>query len=339
MGIEHPKYKVAAVQAAPAFLDLDGAVDKTIQYIDEAAANGAKLVAFPELWIPGYPWWIWLGAPAWAIQKGFVQRYFDNALTYDSPQAERIRDAVRRNNIMVVLGLAERSGGTLYIAQWLIAPDGETIAQRRKVRPTHGERTVFGEGDGSDLAVHETELGRIGALNCWENILSLNKFAMYSQNEQVHVASWPSFTTYEPFAHALGYEVNNAVSKVYAVEGSCFVVAPSAVLSQEMEDELCDTPDKRELIHVGGGHAVIYGPDGSPLCDKLPEDQEGILYADIDLSVIGVAKNAIDPGGHYSRPDVTRLLLNKKRMRPVEHMAMPLDSLDEFSHEEDPNEA
>lgn len=334
MGIEHPKYKVAAVQAAPAFLDLDGAVDKTIQYIDEAAANGAKLVAFPELWIPGYPWWIWLGAPAWAIQKGFVQRYFDNALTYDSPQAERIRDAVRRNNIMAVIGLAERSGGTLYIAQWLIAPEGETIAQRRKVRPTHGERTVFGEGDGSDLAVHETELGRIGALNCWENILSLNKFAMYSQHEQVHVASWPSFTTYEPFAHALGYEVNNAVSKVYAVEGSCFVIAPSAVLSQAMEDELCDTPDKRELIHVGGGHAVIYGPDGSPLCDKLPEDQEGILYADIDLGVIGVAKNAIDPGGHYSRPDVTRLLLNKKRMRPVEHMAMPLDSVDEVMTEE-----
>ncbi|SEQ81059.1 aliphatic nitrilase [Amphritea atlantica] len=334
MGIEHPKYKVAAVQAAPAFLDLDGAVDKTIQYIDEAAANGAKLVAFPELWIPGYPWWIWLGAPAWAIQKGFVQRYFDNALTYDSPQAERIRDAVRRNNIMAVIGLAERSGGTLYIAQWLIAPDGETIAQRRKVRPTHGERTVFGEGDGSDLAVHETELGRIGALNCWENILSLNKFAMYSQHEQVHVASWPSFTTYEPFAHALGYEVNNAVSKVYAVEGSCFVVAPSAVLSQAMEDELCDTPDKRELIHVGGGHAVIYGPDGSPLCDKLPEDQEGILYADIDLGVIGVAKSAIDPGGHYSRPDVTRLLLNKRRMRPVEHMAMPLDSVDEVMTEE-----
>ena len=162
---------------------------------------------------------------------------------------------------------------------------------------------------------------------------------MYSQHEQVHVASWPSFTTYEPFAHALGYEVNNAVSKVYAVEGSCFVIAPSAVLSQAMEDELCDTPDKRELIYVGGGHSVIYGPDGSPLCDKLPEDQEGILYADIDLGVIGVAKNAIDTGGHYSRPDVTRLLLNKKPMRPVEHMAMPLDSLDEFSNEEDPNEA
>jgi aliphatic nitrilase len=328
MALEHPKYKVAAVQAAPAFLDLDASVDKTIAYIDEAAAAGAKLVAFPELWIPGYPWWVWLGTTAWAIQKGFVQRYFDNALSYDSPEAGRIREAVRRNNITAVIGLAEREGGTLYIAQWLLGPDGDTLAQRRKVRATHQERTVFGEGDGSDLDVHDTDLGRLGALNCWENILSMNKLALDSQHEQVHVASWPSFSTYEPFAHALSYHVNNAVSKVYAVEGSCFVIAPSAVFSQEMFDMLCDTPEKHELVHVGGAHSVIFGPDGSPLCDKLPEDQEGILYADIDLGLIGVAKNAMDPVGHYSRPDVTRLLFNKKSQRVVEHMALPIDPVE-----------
>lgn len=335
MGIQHPKYKVAAVQAAPAFLDLDASVDKTIAYIEEAAASGAKLVAFPELWIPGYPWWVWLGTTAWAIRKGFVQRYFDNALSYDSPEADRIREAVRRNNITAVIGLAEREGGTLYIAQWLLGPDGETLAQRRKIRPTHQERTVFGEGDGSDLAVHDTELGRLGALNCWENILSMNKYAMYSQHEQVHVASWPSFSTYDPFAHALSYHVNNAVSKVYAVEGSCFVIAPSSVFSQEMLDMLCDTPDKHELVHVGGAHTVIFGPDGSPLCDKLPEDQEGILYADVDLGLIGVAKNAMDPVGHYSRPDVHRLLFNKKSHRVVEHMALPINQVDTEGNEQE----
>ncbi|MCP8688712.1 carbon-nitrogen hydrolase family protein [Marinobacterium sedimentorum] len=335
MGIQHPKYKVAAVQAAPAFLDLDASVDKTIAYIEEAAASGAKLVAFPELWIPGYPWWVWLGTTAWAIRKGFVQRYFDNALSYGSPEADRIREAVRRNNITAVIGLAEREGGTLYIAQWLLGPDGETLAQRRKIRSTHQERTVFGEGDGSDLAVHDTELGRLGALNCWENILSMNKYAMYSQHEQIHVASWPSFSTYDPFAHALSYHVNNAVSKVYAVEGSCFVIAPSSVFSQEMLDMLCDTPDKLDLVHVGGGHTVIFGPDGSPLCDKLPEDQEGILYADVDLGIIGVAKNAMDPVGHYSRPDVTRLLFNKKSQRVVEHMALPINQVDTEGNEQE----
>lgn len=329
MGISHPKYKVAAVQAAPVWLDLDATVDKTVKLINDAAAGGAKLIAFPETWIPGYPWHIWLGAPAWAVGRGFVQRYFDNSLAYDSPQAERIRQAARKANICVVLGLSEREGGSLYMGQWLIAPNGETIAQRRKLRPTHAERTVFGEGDGSDLAVHDVpDLGRIGALCCWEHLQPLSKYAMYAQNEQVHVAAWPSFSLYDPFAHAFGWEVNNAVTKTYAVEGSCFVVAPCNVISKEMIDELCDTDDKRALIREGGGHAVIYGPDGSPLAAKLPENQDGLIYADIDLGAIGVAKNAADPAGHYSRPDVTRLLLNNKPARRVEYFSLPVDTVE-----------
>src|SRR6266581_3896226 len=326
MALTNQKFKVAAVQAAPAFLDLDASVDKAVRLIDEAGAKGARLIAFPETWIPGYPWWIWLGAPAWAIMRGFVSAYFDNSLAYDSPAADKLRQAAKRNDIVVVLGLPERDGGSLYIAQWIIGPDGETIATRRKLKPTHVERSVFGEGDGSDLAVHDLEIGRVGALCCWEHLQPLSKYAMYAQNEQVHVAAWPSFSLYDPFAHALGAEVNNAASKIYAVEGSCFVLAPCATVSQAMIDEICDTPDKNQLLHVGGGHAVIYGPDGSSLAEKLPPDQEGILYADIDLGMIGVAKNAADPAGHYSRPDVTRLLLNTSRANRVEHFTLPIDA-------------
>src|SRR6267154_2111271 len=326
MALSNPKYKVAAVQAAPAFLDLDASVDKAVKLIDEAGAKGARLIAFPETWIPGYPWWIWLGAPAWAIMKGFVSAYFDNALAYDSPAADKLRQAAKRNDIVVVLGLSERAGGSLYIAQWSIAPDGETVAQRRKLKPTHVERSVFGEGDGSDLAVHDLEIGRVGALCCWEHLQPLSKYAMYAQNEQVHVAAWPSFSLYDPFAHALGAEMNNAISQIYAVEGSCFFLGPCAVVSQAMIDELCDSPEKHAFLHAGGGHAVIYGPDGSSLAEKLPPDQEGILYADIDLGMIGVAKNAADPAGHYSRPDVTRLLLNTSRANRVEHFTLPVDA-------------
>ena len=271
MGLVHQKYKVAVVQAAPVFLDLDATVDKTIALIDEAAAQGAKLIAFPETFIPGYPWQIWLGAPAWAIGRGFVQRYFDNSLSYDSPQAEKIRKAVKRAKLTAVIGVSERDGGSLYMGQWLIGPDGETIAKRRKLRPTHAERTVFGEGDGSDLAVHDRgDVGRLGALCCWEHLQPLSKYAMYAQNEQVHVGAWPSFSLYDPFAHALGWEVNNAASKVYAVEGSCFFLGPCAVVSQAMIDELCDSPEKHAFLHAGGGHAVIFGPDGSSLAEKLP---------------------------------------------------------------------
>src|SRR6202795_2677662 len=257
MGITHPKFKAAVVQAAPVWLDLEGTVAKTITYIEEAAREGAKLIAFPETWIPGYPWHIWVGSPAWTIGRGFVQRYFDNSLSYDSPLPRKIAEAARDNRITVMLGLSERAGGSLYIAQWLIGPDGETIAKRRKLRPTHVERTVFGEGDGSHIAVHElADVGRLGALCCWEHLQPLTKYAMYAQNEQVHVGAWPSFSLYDPFAHALGHEVNNAASKVYAVEGSCFVLGPCALVSQAMIEELFDSPEKNAFLHLRGGHAV-----------------------------------------------------------------------------------
>ena len=149
---------------------------------------------------------------------------------------------------------------------------------------------------------------------------------MYAQNEQVHVAAWPSFSLYDPFAHALGAEVNNAASKIYAVEGSCFVIAPCATVSQAMIDELCDTPEKHQFLHVGGGFAVIYGPDGAPLAPPLPADQEGLLYATIDLGMISVAKAAADPAGHYARPDVTRLLFNNRPAHRVETLALPVDA-------------
>jgi aliphatic nitrilase len=325
MPLQHPSYKVAVVQAAPAFLDLEAGIDKTVALIEEASAAGARLIAFPETWLPGYPWWIWLGAPAWAIMKGFVNRYFDNSLSYDSTEADELRQAARRNNIFVVLGLAERDGGSLYISQWIIGPNGETIAQRRKLKPTHVERAVFGEGDGRGLAVHDTEIGRLGALCCWEHIQPLSKYAMYSQNEQIHVGAWPSFSVYDPFAHALGWEVNNAASKIYAVEGGCFVLGPCATVSDEMIGLLCDTPEKHQLLHAGGGHAVIFGPDGAPLCDKLAPDAEGLLYAQVNLGAISVAKAAADPAGHYSRPDVTRLLLNTRGANPVEPFSLPTD--------------
>ena len=163
--MNHPQFKAAVVQAAPVFLDLDKTIDKTIALIEDAARNGAALIAFPETWLPGYPWFAWLDAPAlWLPQ--YTQRYFDNSLEYGTPQAERISKAASDNNIVISMGLSERSGGSLYIAQWFIDSDGQTISQRRKLKPTHVERTIFGEGDGSDLAVWNTRLGRMGGLCC-----------------------------------------------------------------------------------------------------------------------------------------------------------------------------
>jgi aliphatic nitrilase len=305
----HPKLRVAAVQAAPVFLDLDATIDKTIALMTEAAEKGAKLVAFPETWIPGYPWWIWLNSPALGMQ--FVQRYNDNSLVVGSAEFNRLGQAARDLHIWLSTGYSERAGGSLYIAQALFDDRGRVVKTRRKLKPTHVERTVFGEGDGSDLAVMDTAIGNVGMLACWEHLQPLSKYAMYAQNEQIHIAAWPSFSVYRGAANALGAEVNNAVSQVYAVEGQCFVVAPCATVSKEMHDQLCNDDLQRHLLLEGGGFARIFGPDGSPLGEKIPEKEEGIVYADIDLGMISLSKAAADPAGHYSRPDVTRLLLNK----------------------------
>ncbi len=305
----HPKLKVAAVQAAPVFLDIDATIDKTIALMKEAAAQGAQLIAFPETWIPGYPWWIWLSSPAMGMQ--YVQRYHDNSLVMGSAEFERLAQTARAEKIWLALGYSEKAGGSLYMGQALIDNEGRVVKTRRKLKPTHVERTVFGEGDGSDLAVMPTAVGNIGMLCCWEHLQPLTKYAMYAQNEQIHIAAWPSFSLYRGAAHALGAEVNNAVSQVYAAEGQCFVVAPCATVSKAMHELLCTDDLQRQLLLQGGGFARIYGPDGSRLGNDLAENEEGLVMAEIDLGIISIAKSAADPAGHYARPDVTRLLLDQ----------------------------
>jgi len=310
--------KAAAVQAAPVFMNLDASLDKADALIDEAARSGAALVAFPETWLPGFPWFIYLGTPAEAL--GFFPRYHENSLAVDSPQMRRLQAIVKRAGVTVVMGFSERAAGSRYMAQAIIDPDGRLLLTRRKLKPTHIERTVFGEGDGSDLVVVDAPFGRLGALNCWEHVQPLMKMAMYAQHEEVHVAAWPSLSIYRDIAYALGPEVNNAASMIYAVEGGCFVLAPCAVISQEMFDLLCDTPQKAHLLNPrtdgpGGGFTVIYGPDGRALSETLREDEEGILYADLDPTSITLAKATADPAGHYARADAVRLIVNRNRRR------------------------
>jgi len=301
--------KVACVQAAPVFLDLHATVDKTIALIREAAAAGAELIAFPETWIPGYPWFLWLDTPV--ANMPLVHRYHQHSLVLDSDEARRISDAAREHGIHVVLGYSERANASLYIGQWIIDDQGQTVGVRRKLKATHVERTLFGESDGSSLRTFDTTLGTLGALCCWEHLQPLSKYALYAQNEQIHVGAWPSFSLYRHATAALGPEVNIAASRVYAAEGQCFVLAPCALVSPQMIEWLCDTDAKRLLLQPGGGHARIFGPDGSELATPLAEDEEGLLYATLDPAALIYAKVAADPAGHYSRPDVTRLMLNR----------------------------
>lgn len=310
--------KAAAVQAAPVFMNLEASIDKAARYIKEAAENGASLVAFPETWLPGYPWFIWMGPPVEAIP--FIPRYHLNSFAVDSEPMRRLRSIVATHKVTVVMGFSEIEGSSRYTSQATIGPDGSLLSVRRKLKPTHVERTVFGEGDGSDLVVVDAEFGRLGALNCFEHAQPLSKMAMYAQHEEVHVAAWPSFCMMRDIAHPLGPEVNNAASLMYAVEGGCFVLAPCAVVSQEMFDMVAPTPEKANLLNTrggkpGGGFTKIYGPDGRSIGNELAEDEEGIVYADLDPTEILIAKAAADPAGHYSRPDAVRLVVDRTKRR------------------------
>ncbi|WP_115787616.1 carbon-nitrogen hydrolase family protein [Arthrobacter silvisoli] len=307
--------RVAAVQAEPVWLDAEATVRKTVDLIAEAADNGAELVAFPETWIPGYPVFLW-SYPVY-LQQEFVARYYANSISVNSEQLDRIRAAARENAITVVVGYSEKSAGSLYMAQSIIGPDGRILLHRRKLKPTHVERTLFGESDGSGIKVIDTPLGRLGALNCAEHLQPLTKYAMYSQSEQIHVAAWPclGILANEP---ALSPESIMAACQTYALEGGTFVITTSQIMSDEGALAFPDTHGGPTPVYTGGGgFARVYGPNSAKMTTDLDPSQEGIVYADLDLASIVLAKNTLDPAGHYARPDVLRLVFNNKAAVPV----------------------
>lgn len=307
--------RVAAVQAEPVWLDADGTLDRTEELVAAAADDGVDLVGFPETWLPGYPWWIWLDAPAAGMP--LVGRYHANSVTVDGARMERLRSIARKHGVGLVVGVSERDGGSLYMSQAIIDATGDLLALRRKLKPTHVERSVFGEGDGSDLVVTGMGSARVGALNCWEHLQPLMRMAMFGQHEQVHVASWPSFALYRGAAFALGPEVNLAASRTYAAEGQCFVIAATQVIGESAYDVFGGTDVHRQYLQLGGGFSMIFGPDGRELAEPLPETAEGLVAADIDLSLISLAKNAADPVGHYARPDALQLHVDRTDRRAV----------------------
>ncbi|WP_423460425.1 carbon-nitrogen hydrolase family protein [Ottowia sp. VDI28] len=302
----HSPFLACVVQAAPVYLDLARSVEKAQSLIAQAAEAGAKFIAFPELWLPGYPWWIWLDDIGWADQRGFSQRYREQAMDFEGPEIQAIAGTAARHGIQVLMGAAERAGDRLYISQWLADETGQTLLRRRKLKPGPLELKVFSEGGHQDLPVADTSLGRVGALACAEHRHPLLKHALHVQQEMLHVAAWPSYPL-AATSHMLSPDTFLAISRTYATEGCCYVLAPCAPLPAEVADSLCDTPAKAARLRAGGGHAQIFAPNGDPLCTPLPPTQEGLLYARIDPEAAAHARKAFDLSGHSSRADVVRL--------------------------------
>jgi nitrilase len=308
-------FKAAVVQAAPVWMDLDASVDKAITLMRDAASQDAKIIAFGESWLPGYPMWIWVHSPFNSMP--FNMRLRMNAVEMGGSAMARLCAAAKELDIYVSMGMTERDGGSLYCTQAYISNTGEVIGKHRKLKPTHAERMMWGEGDGSDVFVMDTEVGKLGGLCCWENIQPLTKMAMYSLGEQLHVLAWPWFCVNPQVAPALGYDSAVAATVSYALEGQCYVLAATSVMTPEIRAQFVDSPDKDFFITTGGGGAMIVGPDSRILTPRLPENEEGVLVAEIDPSSIEISKIVADPVGHYARGDVVSLLFNRNGRPPV----------------------
>jgi nitrilase len=304
--------KVAAVQSFPVYLDLPGSVEKAVHLIAEAASLGAKLVAFPETWLPGYPAWLdccrdvalWDHPPT----KKVFARLMDNSVVVPSAVTEALGAAAREHEIVLSIGVHERvkegaGRGTLYNTMLTFDASGAMACRHRKIMPTYTERLIWGKGDGSSLKAVETVAGRVGGLICWEHWMPLARQVLHSSGEDVHIAAWPQVK-----------EMNLVASRHYAFEGRCFVIACGAImkasdLPAELEpvDSLKENPNSFVLR---GGSAII-APDGSLLAGPV-YDKEVILTADLDFSMINEESLALDVTGHYSRPDIFEVKLKQQ---------------------------
>ena len=300
---------VAAVQAAPVFLDRDATVDKACALIAEAARKGAGLVAFPEAFVPGYPDWVWR-TPAWHDGE-FAQRLYAGAIEIGSPAAGRLADAAAGSGVHVAIGVNELDGGTLYNTLLYFAPDGTLVARHRKLMPTGGERTIWGIGDGSTLGVVRTPFGVVGGLICWENYMPLARAAMYAQGVTIYLApTWDNSEVWVPTLRHI------------AKEGRVYVLGVAPVLHgghvpQELRGDLyAGTGD-----WMSRGHSAIAGPDGQLIAGPVTDTEE-ILYAEADPRAVLAARREFDPVGHYARPDVFHLSVDTTPRRPVSFLAV-----------------
>jgi nitrilase len=299
--------KLAAVQAAPIFLDASATTDKTIALLRVAAANGAEMVVFPEVFLSGYP--IWLRAPAVAHNDELLKighiAYLKSAVSTDGPELTAITKEAHDLGVFVYLGIVERagSGGTVYASLVAIHPDKGIVSVHRKLKPTFHERLIWADGDGHGLKVHDWKGLKVGGLNCYENWQPLARQALYDQGEQLHIATWPG-----------DLDVTENITQFIALEGRIYCASVSGVLRAQ------DIPDSfplrkyvvegRDVINDGG--SMIAGPDGSLIAGPVT-GQEVILYADISVENVIGAHMKLDPAGHYSRRDVLSLQHNKTR--------------------------
>ena len=303
-----PKVQVAVVQAAPVLFDREASLEKACRLVAEVGAQGAKIILFPEAFIPAYPRGLSFGTLVGSRQpsgRRTWERYWANSVEVPGPVTQALGEAARSVQAYLAMGVIERdtdtSGGTLYCTLLYFGPDGSLLGKHRKLKPTAAERLIWGEGDGSTLTAVRTEFGVLGGLICWENYMPLARMAMYGKGVELYLA---------PTADAR--EAWQATMRHIALEGRCFVLGCNQYVTKEMYpsdlegiEELQGQP---EVMCRGG--SVIVSPLGEVLAGPL-FGEEGILYAELDMAEVVRGKFDFDVVGHYARPDVFKLVVNE----------------------------
>lgn len=306
-------FRIAAVQAAPVFLDLDATIEKACALITEAGANGARLVVFPEAFLPTYPFWIWfVPAGRTAVLRELYAELLDNAVSVPGDATARLAEAAREAGTCVAMGMneinAEASATTLYNSILYIGSDGQILGKHRKLVPTAGERLVHAQGDGSTLDVYDLPIGRLSGLICWENYMPLPRYALYAGGVELYVA--PTWDRGEPWISTLRHIAKEG--RMYVI-GCCSAVHRDSIPERYgfMQDFL---PADLEWINPGG--SAIVDPDGKFVVEPVMKREE-ILYAEIDPAQLRGPRWQLDVAGHYGRPDVFRFEVDRRPHQAV----------------------
>jgi len=314
--IQFHKFKAAAVQTSPVFLNVDKTIEKAIAFIKEASSNGAQLIAFPEVFVAGYPYWNWIMTPVQGSK--WYEQLYKNSVAVTDDSMKPLFQAAKDFNMHVIIGINERgdSYGEIYNTNLIIDNQGTLIGKHRKLVPTWAEKLTWSSGDGSSLKVYKTEIGPIGTLACGENTNTLARFTLLSQGELIHIANYISLPVAPP-----DYNMAEAIkirAAAHSFEGKLFTVVSCSTISKEIMEVLKpDVPNIQELLtRKSSAFSGIIGPNGAVVGEPLIDD-EGIVYADIDLEKCIQPKQMHDILGHYNRFDIFDLRVNTAPTRKI----------------------